>query len=553
MNGAAHLLVRAGTYYFNRRVPDHLVSFFSDPDNVDKVSPELASYFAGNIQVRYSLKTKDKATAKRLCIEEDFKFSSYQSKVEQFIKDGTSTYDSASNETIRAIAQTWLTRALQDDEERRASGITRNHIEREEEGIDALEDNYREALAAGDTSRLVPRVEREADTLLEEFQIRLDKQSTSYAFLKRELTKATLHFFDVILDRNRGEIIDTPEAPPVATPKAAKAVGKMGLDDLKDYWKGQAARNWKTVYDVQKSIDEFKALHGDLTIDKITKAHVVAYKDWLLGIGIPEGEPHKKRSPKTIEKRLAMLKTILQSAASNDKIPFNPGQGVGIPREKVSKKKRVSFNAEDLSAIFSGPVHAKGERPTGGAGEASYWLPLLALYMGIREGEAAQVTRDDLKVEGKIPYLMVINEEDKQLKTESSKRKVPVHPDLVKLGFLKYAESFERGDRLFPLVTKYRDQWAKAWGQWFGRYLRDTVEIKDPRKVFHSFRHTFKDATRAAGITEEVHDALTGHSNGGVGRMYGGEHFPLEPLYQAMKKISYKGLDLKHLMVGSQR
>jgi integrase len=40
--------------------------------------------------------------------------------------------------------------------------------------------------------------------------------------------------------------------------------------------------------------------------------------------------------------------------------------------------------------------------------------------------------------------------------------------------------------------------------------------------VFHSFRHGFKDALRAAGVSEDVNDALTGHAGGSsVARGYG--------------------------------
>jgi hypothetical protein len=35
--------------------------------------------------------------------------------------------------------------------------------------------------------------------------------------------------------------------------------------------------------------------------------------------------------------------------------------------------------------------------------------------------------------------------------------------------------------------------------------------------VFHSFRHSFKDACRRAAIPEEIHDAITRHSGGGGG------------------------------------
>src|SRR5271163_3397370 len=68
----------------------------------------------------------------------------------------------------------------------------------------------------------------------------------------------------------------------------------------------------------------------------------------------------------------------------------------------------------------------------------------------------------------------------------------------------------------------------------------------DPRKVFHSFRHAFKSACRAARIEEELHDALTGHTTASVGRRYGGG-VPLEVLAEAIARVSYRGLDLSHL------
>ena len=40
------------------------------------------------------------------------------------------------------------------------------------------------------------------------------------------------------------------------------------------------------------------------------------------------------------------------------------------------------------------------------------------------------------------------------------------------------------------------------------------------------------------GMTEEVHDALTGHANGSVGRSYG-HGMPVAVLAEAMAKVRY--------------
>ena len=101
----------------------------------------------------------------------------------------------------------------------------------------------------------------------------------------------------------------------------------------------------------------------------------------------------------------------------------------------------------------------------------------------------------------------------KRLKTKSSQRVVPVHSQLVKLGFLKYVAEVRRRDGekafLFPLVAPDRGAaGVAAWSKWFGRYLR-AQGVTDTAKVFHSFRHSFKDALRRGEVNQEVHDALT--------------------------------------------
>jgi integrase len=134
---------------------------------------------------------------------------------------------------------------------------------------------------------------------------------------------------------------------------------------------------------------------------------------------------------------------------------------------------------------------------------------------------------------------------------------VPVHPELVKLGFLDLVEDRRNASgKSAPLVPLLRPGprggYAEGWSKWFGRYIRG-IGIGNPARVFHSFRHTFKDALRSAGASEDLHDALTGHSGGGVGRAYGAKEmarwFGLTRLAEAVGKVDYRGLDLSHLYV----
>lgn len=61
--------------------------------------------------------------------------------------------------------------------------------------------------------------------------------------------------------------------------------------------------------------------------------------------------------------------------------------------------------------------------------------------------------------------------------------------------------------------------------------------------MFHSFRHTFKDACREAGLARDLHNTLTGHTTGGIDEGYG-LGFSMRALGEAIEQIRYEGLTI---------
>lgn len=96
--------------------------------------------------------------------------------------------------------------------------------------------------------------------------------------------------------------------------------------------------------------------------------------------------------------------------------------------------------------------------------------------------------------------------------------------------------------RLFPLLRpdKYGRLTAK-WGEHWSVYRRDVCGVTDKRMVFHSFRHTFKDYSRLAGIDEGIQRQLMGHSARDVADDYGSGHWDHQ-LVEAMKRYKVPGL-----------
>lgn len=170
----------------------------------------------------------------------------------------------------------------------------------------------------------------------------------------------------------------------------------------------------------------------------------------------------------------------------------------------------------------------------------------MALYTGARLEELGQLTIEDVRQEAGRIYLDINDHgEQKFLKNPGSKRRIPVHSQVLDLGFMDYVAAVRQQghEDLFPYVRSATGKRTAAFSKWINRYLRVESGITDPCKVFHSFRHTFKDACREAGLARDVHNALTGHTTGGVDEGYG-LGFSIRVLGDAMESIKYEGLKI---------
>jgi integrase len=158
--------------------------------------------------------------------------------------------------------------------------------------------------------------------------------------------------------------------------------------------------------------------------------------------------------------------------------------------------------------------------------------------------EAGGLRLEDVREEDGMHFFNFMPTAERRLKR--SRRKVPIHPHLIRLGLLDYMQGVPQDGLLFPeLKPGPHGKLTGALSKWWARF-NDAHGVTDPLKVFHSFRHTFVDACRRVGISEEQHNALTGHSNGSVSRRYG-SGVALKTLAECMEKVSYPGLDLSHL------
>lgn len=264
------------------------------------------------------------------------------------------------------------------------------------------------------------------------------------------------------------------------------------------------------------------------------------------------GEPI---SGKTQDKYFTMFRGFLMWAVDEELLPKMPGPAVKVVRAKdESEDRRRPYSRDQLRTIFSSPIFtgckSDARRSTGGSlvlRDSAFWMPLVALYSGMRMGEIAQLLVADVRGENEVLYFDVNKDEDKTLKTSTSRRRVPVHATLLEIGFEKYVASLRaKGTkRLFPDLEPGADGYYSAkFSKWWGRYGK-AIGFHTPKTVFHSFRHNFKDALYAADVSETAARQLMGHKDNSPHGGYG-TGLPLQNLKEAIDRIDYK-IDLGHL------
>jgi integrase len=359
----------------------------------------------------------------------------------------------------------------------------------------------------------------------------------------------------IVEDRNAGRPPATEGIAPLAmTFKGQQVEHGLTIAGLHALWAAKQTATPKTTDEFLSIIRSFEAfVIGQFRTDQaaaVKQVYVVAYRNELTASGL---------KPKTVTKKISTIKTLFTSAIDDGLLGPSEVQDVKVGQKKKRKKgakSRLPFELDELIKIFSAEIYSKTPGKIKGS-EAEYWAPLISLFSGMRIEEICQLRVSDVREHKGQPFFSVIDGDEQELKTETSRRNVPVHAELKDCGFLEFVRAARaaKNEWLFPELQ--RDKYGRrssAFGKRWNRKLRKVISLKDSdhTKMFHSFRHLFKHTARQCRIDEDVHDALSGHgSKDSEARKYGGLSYPEDPLFEGMKEFEISGLDLSHLYLRS--
>ena len=234
--------------------------------------------------------------------------------------------------------------------------------------------------------------------------------------------------------------------------------------------------------------------------------------------------------------------------------------------------ERLPWEPERLNKLFNSPIwtgfspHPKKPHWRHEPGETivrdhRFWLPIMGIYTGARLEELAQLRRCDFQEIDGIHVIQITNEgEGLKLKTKSSKRVVPLHSELVRLGLLRQVEQVASGP-IFPEIERGgRDNsLSHFYTEEFTDYRR-RVGVYKRWIDFHSFRHNVTTALLRAGVDMLTVDQLTGHDSKARKDAQEGERtkragasvtlnyfagFELRHLRDAIEKLAYPDIELR--------
>lgn len=556
-------------YYLQRRVPQ-----------------DLLGEYRGKMLKR-ALNTSDLREARsRLVLE----WAELEREFSAKRKALTGVFDEIDTTRARELASEWRRERLDDDWRWRTAGPAFDDMQASQIGSYSELERMSEALVCGDQRPVQHYIKEVA----ERSGLTLQSGSESWDTLGFALLEASVHLQKDVQRRFAGEVVDVPQPLPQTTTlshspfTAQKPTGGAGitLGELIDRYMAdpnasrsspKTVEGYKVIFRVLREM-----LGEDVAVRSIDRADCERVRDLLRrlppnaskrfkGLTLAESadradaEGLNRLSPGTVNSYLSNLASLFRWALKSWHCDRNPAEGLQVVDHRRDKDKRNPFSTEQLRLIFNAPLYTgcKNDR-TGYATpgdnhprQGRFWVPLLSLFTGMRLNECCQLHTADVRQEKDVWCVIISEDEEpggdesdrKRVKTEAGERFVPVHPELERIGFLKYAAAARASGqhRLFPELKPDKSGYPSGpFSKWYGRFL-EKAGAKTAKTSFHSFRHTFRDALREADLSDGLVIALGGWSTSGKTQdNYGSGYLPAT-LAGVIAKVEYPELDLSHL------
>ena len=569
-----HLVKIRGRWHYRRRIPADLQRHFPCAELRRNLRTSRVSS-AETLAAAWHVKSEKLFTILRLNMLTD---SQIETLVANYLRELLGRIEDRRNAKPKAEYAAWSQFRTRDGQHGRSNALA------------SIAEIYRQFLVSG---AIVDDVwlQEAAVGALADAGLTAAKGTADYNKLLRELVKGLLVFWEVEAQRSAGrydsdaerqlvsrlqqaqkaeqhaqaqaaQILTQAIAPPQPdTPTLAEVIG---------LWEQDMRRRRKSDTSIFKYMTQLQLVRDLLgperPISSITRLELDRLHDQLARIPARwKTSPFRQYTLDQIlrdvevpdEKRLSMatrnfyiqrVEELFRFAARNQWTPPGLGDRLQIPltEEEKRESKRKPYTEDEISIILES-LPLQGRKDT-----AENWIIPIAIFTGARQGEICQLDVTDIREEGGIHFFdfQTLDEDGdfdkrKRIKNFGSRRKTPIHPMLVKLGFLDFVNKLKKRNKNELFVDARTSDGQKLFGQAF-RKLRDAVVINWKKKDFHSFRRTFTDGLKQKEVEPHIYNAIIGHApTNPLDRRYT-EQLNLASQYRAMLSLEFK-LDIDRL------
>jgi integrase len=361
-------------------------------------------------------------------------------------------------------------------------------------------------------------------------------QACRYSSILPDIARAQLK---TILAGNQPSVT-TEESQPNAIIIAApsKRRGKRLADAIEALSK-EKEHSWslKTRKEYTGVFKKLLSSLNDPWLQDLDRPILVVFRDALSKEG---------KNVKTVNKYLGILSTVLRHANRLKWMQGNPAEGLGLKDSRRPDEIRRAFTTGEIKIIFQALQRDKQGFYDKEKYER-YWLPLLGIYSGARVNELAQLSINDIVVEEDIPSIAITSsgDDDKRIKSESSRRTIPLHKDLLTLGFLVYVNCIRQQGhtKLFPTLKPgpngYQHYFNSHHFAGSDGWLRKQLPNLEKGGSFHLFRHAFATKLKNAEVEERLIEELMGHHLTSLSMNRYGKPYKADVRIKAINKIEY--------------
>ena len=233
-------------------------------------------------------------------------------------------------------------------------GLSDREMDKINQSIEIVLPTAQGWLARGDISKM----RWEIDELLKLFRINFDPSSAAYKELGVEVLKRFVKALQAIQLRQQGEVVEMPETVEPSEPGSPTS---GSLRAAHDGWRKSRNPSRTTLREFTYAIDRFVELHGDMPVAKITRRHVLQFREALQDLPVrrsgklrnaplPELVEWSKQHPRaprvsnaTVNKLLGGVQAVSLWARDNgliaDDVPWaDPFANMRLPEEASTRE-----------------------------------------------------------------------------------------------------------------------------------------------------------------------------------------------------------------------